>query len=227
MQAVILAAGHGTRLRPLTDEVPKALVHVLDKPLIEYALDVLVERVTAFIIVTGYRGEMIRAHLGERYHGIPITYVEQSERLGTAHALSLCEEHIRGDFILMYADEMVDPGAIEALAQVPAGLIGFERPDPQHFGVIVHDNDMNLVNLEEKPEEPKNNLVSAAGLKLTPAIFAYYPPKERNGEYYLADMIPSYLKEQPMQVIIAREYLTVNRPEDITAAEATLARHRR
>jgi len=222
MQAIILAAGHGTRLKPLTDKVPKPLVKILGKPLIEYVLDVLIPHVSELVIVTGYKSEVVRNHIGKTYHGVPVIYVEQPRREGTGHAMMLCKEYIKDDFILMYADEMVDRSAISKLAKEESAALAIERDDPENFGVIIHDSEMNILDLEEKPENPKSNLVSAAAFKLTPEIFKYYPPPAKNGEYYLADMIPSYLKEQPMKVVVAEQCLTVNKPGDIAAAEAAL-----
>lgn len=222
MKAIILAGGKGSRLRPLTNTQPKPLVKVLGKPLIEYALETLTSLVDELIILIGYKGELVKEYFGSNYRGIPITYVDQGKWLGTGHALIQCKEHIDGDFMLLHADEIFDEDSIVELAKHDAAALAFKRDDPQHFGVMVYDKHMNLEDLDEKPEHPRSNLVSAGAFKLTPEIFNHYPPPEKNGEYYLADMIPSYLTKQPMKVVEAKRWLTVNRPEDIQTAEDIL-----
>jgi len=221
MKAFLLAAGQGNRLRPYTQKVPKPLVPILGKPLIEYVLDVLAPHTDEFIIVVGYKEEQIKKHLGNKYKDIPITYIEQKERRGTGHAVMLCKDYVKGDFLMMYADEILDDEAISELAKCPAGTLAFESDHPEDFGVITVDDDMNLLEIEEKPKNPKSNLVSGAAFKLTPKIFDHYPPPIKNDEYYLSLMIPSYMKEQPMKAVRGKMWLTVNRPEDIEKVEST------
>ncbi|WP_293026651.1 nucleotidyltransferase family protein, partial [Natronococcus sp.] len=98
MQAVVLAAGEGTRLRPLTEDKPKGLVEVDEKPIITHCLDRLVELgASEFVIVVGYLKEKIIDHYGDEYRGVPITYAHQREQKGLAHALLCVEEHIDDD----------------------------------------------------------------------------------------------------------------------------------
>jgi len=222
MQAVVLAGGQGKRLQPLTQNIPKPLVTVDGKPLLQYVLEVLVPHVEEFIIVTGYKGEKIRERFGKTYKNIPITYVEQKERLGTGHALMLCKKNIRDSFILMYADEIVDKDAVTQLIQHPAAALAFRSDTPENFGVFTVSKTMLLTDVEEKPVSPKSDLVSAAAFKLTTDIFNHYPPPEKRGEYYLSDMLPNYLKEQPMYVVVARYWFTINRPEDVEIVESAL-----
>ncbi len=83
MKAVVLAAGKGTRLQPLTDDLPKALVEVDEKPLLTHCLDELVSLdADEFVIVVGYRKEQIIDYYGNSYNGVPITYVHQEEPAG-------------------------------------------------------------------------------------------------------------------------------------------------
>jgi len=91
MQAVVLAAGKGTRLRPLTEDIPKVLVEVNDKPLIEDVFDNLVDIGIDEFVVVGYMKEKIIEKYGDEYRGRPITYAHQREQLGLAHALLQAE----------------------------------------------------------------------------------------------------------------------------------------
>ncbi len=102
MQAVVLAAGKGTRLRPLTEDKPKVLVEVDGKPLIEDVFDNLLEiGVTELVVVVGYQKEQIIERYGDEYEDVPITYTHQREQLGLAHAILQAEPHVDDDFVLM------------------------------------------------------------------------------------------------------------------------------
>lgn len=224
MKVVVPAAGKGTRLRPITLKTPKPLVRVLGKPLIEYTLDVLPDSVDEIIMIVGYKGNLLREHLGNSYKEIPIRYIEQKERRGIGHALYLCKEYIDEPFLFMQSDEIYDKGSVEKLAQRTAAALAFRPEHPENFGVFTVDDNMMLLDVEEKPKNPRSDITSAGSYKLTPEIFNHYPPPpHENGEYYLADMIPSYLTKQPMEVVEARRWLTVNRPEDIQKAEKILS----
>ena len=91
MQAVILAAGRGTRMKELTENSPKALLEVAGRPLLQYALDTLPNDVDEVVIIVGYLGGMIHDRFGPEYYGKRLLYVEQEELNGTAGALSLAK----------------------------------------------------------------------------------------------------------------------------------------
>jgi glucose-1-phosphate thymidylyltransferase len=115
MQAVVPAAGEGTRLRPLTVDRPKGLVEVAGKPLLSHALETLVGLgVSGVVVVIGYRGAEIRARYGDSFEDTPLTYVRQDERLGLAHALLQADPHVDGDFLCLNGDNVcrADLGAV-------------------------------------------------------------------------------------------------------------------
>ncbi|NBX51722.1 nucleotidyl transferase, partial [bacterium] len=94
MHAVILAAGKGTRLRPLTDSTPKPLIDVAGRPLLECVLNALPKNIDGITMVIGYLGEQIQKHIGESYKGIPVRYVMQERLDGTGGALDLLRRDI-------------------------------------------------------------------------------------------------------------------------------------
>jgi len=95
MKAVVLAAGKGTRLRPLTDDKPKALVEVDGRPILSHCFDELVDLdAEGFVVVVGYRKDDIIEYYGDEYEGVPITYAEQERQLGLADALLCAEEDV-------------------------------------------------------------------------------------------------------------------------------------
>lgn len=106
MQAILLAAGEGTRMRPLTYQVPKPMARANGKNLLEHTISRLPKEIDELIIVVGYLAEQIINHFGDEFEGRKVIYVKQKKLLGTAHALSLCEQHIRGRFIVLMGDDM-------------------------------------------------------------------------------------------------------------------------
>jgi len=106
MQCIILAAGKGTRLRPLTEYTPKPLIKVNGKALLDHIVEALPSAIDELIIVTGYLGEQVREHCGEEFHGRQVTYIHQEEQNGTAKALWLCKDLIKGRFLFMFADDI-------------------------------------------------------------------------------------------------------------------------
>src|SRR3989338_1932230 len=95
MKAIILAAGEGIRMRPLTEHIPKQLIHVRGKPLINHLVGVLPSAVDELIVVVGYRGEKICDHCKDRFLGMPVTYLWQEEKTGTYSAMDLARSFIK------------------------------------------------------------------------------------------------------------------------------------
>lgn len=118
MKAVILAAGMGTRLRPVTEKIPKALIKINEKPLLEYSLDILNEyNIMELIIVTGYHADLIEKKIGDNYKDIKITYVknEKYSETGSMYSFSQVKKMIDEDVILLESDLLYEPKAVEAL----------------------------------------------------------------------------------------------------------------
>ncbi len=123
MQAIILAAGMGIRLRPFTDDIPKALVPVRGVPLIQRMLSVLAqEDIEEIIVVIGYQGEKIRQAIGSEYKGIPITYAENPLYASTnnVYSLFLAQHYITEDAVLLECDLLISGETIHALVQSQA-----------------------------------------------------------------------------------------------------------
>lgn len=224
MKAVIFAAGEGRRMHPLTLERPKPLVEVLGKPLIQHIWEVLPGAVLEVVVVVGYKREMMRDFLGDEFMGKRVTYVEQDEPLGTAHALRLCEPHLTNEdkFLLMYADDLHGKEGVARCVEEDMALLVSFVDDPRRFGVVVTNEDGTIKNIEEKPEHPKSNLAVTGVYVLSPKIFEYEALHTKNGEYYLTDMIEEYIRHNPMQVVESDFWVPIAYPHDITRAEEIL-----
>ncbi len=179
MQAVVLAAGEGTRLRPLTDDKPKGMVEVADKPILTHCFEQL-ERLgaTEFLVVVGYQQEKIIEHYGDSFNDIPITYSHQREQKGLAHALLTVEEHVDDDFMLILGDNIFRANLQDVVRRqredrADAAFLVEEVPmeEASRYGVCETNKYGEIVEVVEKPDDPPSNLVMTGFYTFTPAIF--------------------------------------------------------
>lgn len=109
MQVIVLAAGRGTRMRPLTENVPKPMPPVGSEPMAGRVADAAVDAgAERLVFVVGYEGESVREHFGSRYDGVPVTHVEQDELLGTADAVRAAADRVSGRFAVLNGDNVSD-----------------------------------------------------------------------------------------------------------------------
>jgi len=224
MQVVILAAGLGTRMRPLTDSVPKPLVRIGEKPILERIITSLPSEIDELIIVVGYRGQQIKEYFGQSFADRSITYVEQPEPRGTGHALCLCQDQIHDRFLFMFADDLHGEDDLKKVVQCPRGMLVKATNTPEKFGIVECHSDGTLANLVEKPsrEVAPSNLASTGVFVLDTHIFDYQPEVEVNGELRHADMVLRYAEKYPVQVEEQELWLPVAKPDDVKRVEAML-----
>jgi bifunctional UDP-N-acetylglucosamine pyrophosphorylase/glucosamine-1-phosphate N-acetyltransferase len=219
MQCVILAAGKGTRLRPLTEHTPKPLVQVAGKALLDHIVEALPSAVEEIILVTGYLEEQIKDYCGEEFHGKKVQYVHQAEQKGTGHALWLCKDLIKGRFLFMFADDLHGPDDIARAASYTRSMLTLTTNTPERFGIVVRHPDGTLAEMIEKPEHPPSNLASTGVMVLDQHIFEFDLKVEKNGEFYLTDVIAEYAEQYPIAVVEQQLWIPVGYPEDIAKAE--------
>ena len=176
--AVILAAGEGRRLEPLTNRRPKPMVPVANRPLLEHVVEAVagagIERI---VLVVGYKQERIRNHFGDGDDwGVTIEYVEQSTQLGTGHAVLQAEPVVDGSFVVLNGDRIVDSAAVSAvrdrLSDGDAPLVTATAVEsPRDYGVVHLDGD-RVTEIDEKPEGPVDtNRINAGVYGFSPAVF--------------------------------------------------------
>lgn len=232
MKAIIVAAGEGKRMRPLTEHKPKQLVELQGKPLMDHILASLPDEISELIIVVGYKGDQIRAWYKDAYEGKPITYVEQTERKGTWHALWLCREHIKeGEkFFFMYADDLHGrEGLHECILASDKGctMSVIEVEDPRRFGVVETDETGKVTHIEEKPEEPRSKLVSTGAFVLNADIFRYRPPIHKGEEYLSVAIANMIANGHAFYAVPSTFWFPIGYPEDIERAEDVLRTHKK
>jgi UDP-N-acetylglucosamine diphosphorylase/glucosamine-1-phosphate N-acetyltransferase len=171
MQAVILAAGEGKRVRPLTRSRPKALLPVANRPIIEYIIEALLKNgIRDIIVVVGYRKEQVTRFLNQLE--VPVSVVIQNKQLGTAHALKCAESLITGDFILLSGDNYIDPHSIGRIKEIKNAMLVKEHPSPSNFGVVLLKDGL-VTRIIEKPEHSPSFMVSTGIYSLTKDFFSY------------------------------------------------------
>lgn len=223
MKAIILAAGNGMRMLPLTKTVPKPLVKVKGQPLIYHLVSKLPPEVDEIIFVVGHLGDQIRDYCRQEFFGRKVSYVEQENRRGTYHAVSLCQPWIHADrhrkFFVFYGDDLIDGETIKTLTQYDRAVIVQEVPDPHRFGVLTVNEDGSIKELIEKPENPASNLVLASGMLLDYKIFQYPPPTVVKNEFYLSTAVAEMAKYYKIMTVKAKFWFPIATPEDIEKAE--------
>lgn len=226
MKAVVLAAGEGTRMRPLTATRPKPMVPVAGKPLVEHVLDAAAEHVDGYVLVVGYKADAIREYLGDAHRGKPITYVDQDEQRGTAHAIGTADPHVDERFLALNGDVVIDDGLVAKLANADSTAIATMRvDDPRSYGVVGRDGD-RVVDIVEKPDDPPSNLANLGLYAFDPAIFEYIDRTGRSerGEYEITDSIEMLIEDGDRVVAVEHDgaWLDVGRPWEVLDANERL-----
>ncbi|WP_331518890.1 MULTISPECIES: bifunctional sugar-1-phosphate nucleotidylyltransferase/acetyltransferase [unclassified Methanoculleus] len=176
MQAVILAAGEGSRLRPLTRSKPKAMLPVANRPIIEYVIDALLENgIRDIVVVVGYRKEDVIRHLNRL--DAPIQVVVQERQLGTADALRAAASEITEDFLVLPGDNYINAESIARIRKEQNAMLVVEHPNPSNFGVVVIRNGL-VREIIEKPEDAPTFTVSTGIYSFKPDVFPYLQTNE-------------------------------------------------
>jgi glucose-1-phosphate thymidylyltransferase len=176
MQAVILAAGEGSRLRPLTRSKPKAMLPVANRPIIDYVIEALLENgIREIVVVVGYRKEDVIRHLNKL--DAPIQVAVQERQLGTADALRAAQAEITDDFLVLPGDNYINAESIARIKEERNAVLVAEHPNPSNFGVVVIRNGI-VREIIEKPEDAPTFTVSTGIYSFTPDVFSYLQTNE-------------------------------------------------
>lgn len=223
MKAIIPAAGIGTRLRPHTYTLPKALLYVAGKPIISHILDdVRKLDVTSVVLIVGYKGELIEEYVSREYQDLNTQFVYQNERLGIGHAVNLTRDVANtGEPVLIILGDTILRTDIERVADAGTNVLGVkEVDDPRRFGVC-EVRGGKIVRLVEKPKDPPSNL-ALVGLYYVRDSSLLFDILERqiegdvrnHGEYQITDalqmMIDRGAEFRPFDI---RDWFDCGKPE--------------
>jgi bifunctional UDP-N-acetylglucosamine pyrophosphorylase/glucosamine-1-phosphate N-acetyltransferase len=227
MKAVILAAGEGKRMHPLTYTRPKVMVPLAGRPILAHLiLEIARAGIRDFVFVVGYRDEAIRNHFGhgERW-GVSIDYMTQRKQLGTADALRSASGLIDGNFLLANGDAIVASKEIRRIIARERNTMGLvEMEDTTDMGVV-EVRDGGVTQIYEKVERPPTQLVNAGIYLLTPEIFSAISAtkKSSRGEYELTDSLQLLVEGGiPLSYEMIASWINISYPWDLLRANEEL-----
>jgi len=228
MKAVILAAGEGRRLRPYTETMPKVMLPVANKPILEYVIDAVTRSgIDEIIIVVGYKKEVIMESFKD-YTTVPITYVTQEQQLGTSHALLQAKNYLKEQtFLVLSGDNIIDHQSIAMLTKEKAdySLLIKEHPHPSKYGVVSIEK-KELKEIVEKPKEDMGNFVSTGIYKLPFSIFDDIETFASQGIYGLSFVIQSLLnRNEIITTHQAKTWKDIVYPWDLIHVNETMLQH--
>ncbi len=241
MKAVILAAGEGVRLLPITATRPKHMIPVGGKPILEHCLDALKKNnITEALIITHYMGENIRSYFGDGSKlGFSLEYSEQNAILGTGNAARLAEPYVEDEFLLVYGDLLFSPDAIRNLLDVHksnksiASMSVVPVDNPESYGIIDITKEGKVKSIVEKPNREKapSNLANAGLYIFNKDIFGVLKTINRSsrGEWELTDAVTILAKDKSnvsTAQITRGDWIDVGRPWDLIEANVWALKRR-
>ena len=223
-KAVILAAGEGKRLRPFTETMPKVMLPIANKPLLEYVFDATRKSgIDEIVVVVGYKKEVIMEYFKD-YKDVKITYVIQDRQLGTAHALLQAKKHIKDSFIVLAGDNIIDPGSIAKLLkdQSEYSLLIKEHPHPSKYGVVFVEN-RSIRRIVEKPKEDVGKYISTGIYKLPRSVFTDIEQCTSEGAHALSSVIQSLVdKGKNINTVLAKSWMDIVYPWDLISVNEVM-----
>jgi bifunctional UDP-N-acetylglucosamine pyrophosphorylase/glucosamine-1-phosphate N-acetyltransferase len=233
MKAVLLAAGEGVRLQPITATRPKHLIKVGGKPILQFCLEAVKNAgISEAIVITHYMGDAIRDYFGDGEKlGLNISYLEQKEILGTGNAAAMAEPYLEGDFVLVYGDLLFGADAVKNTLKVfqhgkTVAVVGVVPVDnPESYGIIELDQKKRVKRIVEKPASGKapSKLANAGVYVFTNEVFNKIRQTKAStrGEWELTDAVTLLAGEGG--IVLAAElskddWFDVGRPWDLLDA---------
>ncbi len=241
MKAILLAAGEGLRLRPLTENVPKPLLKILDKTILERSINNLSKcGVEGFVIITNYKEEKIKEHILDKFPSFNIVFVHQPEIKGTGNAFLLAKNHIQEEFFIgvngdcVYSISLIKQ-TVEAAKNSTVSVGGKLVSDPENYGVILIDDNSSPHEIKEKPAktEIKEGYANIGLYSISKDIFPILEKIEEKGEvsprgeYELPDALNRILSEKkyPVDLVTLDEndyWFDIGRPWSLLEANKAL-----
>jgi dTDP-glucose pyrophosphorylase len=232
-KAVLLAAGRGTRMRELTNELPKPMLQVRGKPVLLHIVEGLrAAGVTDFLVIVGYRADAVQEFFGDgSRHNCRIIYATQVVQDGTGRVVELARDFVANvSFILSYGDVLIDPANYQRLAapadEVEALITVKRNEDVTQGGAVFLNERFELIDLREKPQpgEPTSPWYNAGIYMFRPSIFEFTSKLKRSprGEFELTDAIRNLaLSGKKVQALeLTGEWADVRDPEVLAKLNA-------
>jgi UDP-N-acetylglucosamine diphosphorylase/glucosamine-1-phosphate N-acetyltransferase len=227
LKAVILAAGEGNRMRPLTSNRPKVMLPIANKPIAERLLvEVREAGIEEFIFVVGYCDEQVREYFGNGDKwGVAVDYSEQRKQMGTADAIRMVEGAVDGNFLVINGDVIIGREDIRRLKNKKHNTMSIiEVKDPQGLG-MVELSGTKVVNIYEKTEAPPSLMANTGLYLFTPEIFEAIAKTEKSprGEYEIPDSLQLLMQtENGLHYLELESWLDLSYPWDLLRANESM-----
>lgn len=210
----------------LTNDIPKPLLKISGRPIVEYTLLNLPEEISEIIFVVGYKGEMVKEYFGEKFNGKKISYVEQKELDGTAGAVWAAKDLLRDKFLVLMGDDLYHREDLKKIVRHELAILTKEVGDPSRFGVVEIDANGNLSQVVERPQNPRSNLVNTGAYVLSQEFFEYARvPVYGGAEFGLPQTLAQMADKHEIKVERAEFWHPNTRGEDLEAAEGLVKKH--
>jgi bifunctional UDP-N-acetylglucosamine pyrophosphorylase/glucosamine-1-phosphate N-acetyltransferase len=220
MDAIIMAAGLGTRLRPHTLHTPKPLLPVRGRPILDWALGALPPAVDRVLVVVNYLAEQIEAYLAGQKHFARWEAVRQEVPRGTGDAVRVCRDRVRSDHLLVLnGDDLYGAADLAELARYPAGLLVQAVAEPREFGIAFLRPDGSLDRLVEKPDLDGPQLANTGAYVFPKEVLQTELKLSARGEYEITDYLSILAAKQTVSVVQAKLWLPIGTVEVWQAAQ--------
>jgi bifunctional UDP-N-acetylglucosamine pyrophosphorylase/glucosamine-1-phosphate N-acetyltransferase len=210
MDAIILAAGKGTRLRPYTNNIPKPLLPVQGRPILDWILGALppVQRV---VVVVNYLAEQIEAYLKTQKHVANWVTVRQAEPRGTGDALMACRGKTTSEKVMVLnGDDLIGRADLAKLASVPMGILVHAVGTPEAFGIVFSKPDGTLEHIIEKPQGlPAPQMANIGGYVFPKSVFDLKLTLSPRNEYEITEAVAKLAENGPFHVVESKYWLPI------------------
>ncbi len=219
MDAVILAAGLGTRLRPHTLQTPKPMLPIRGRPILDWTLGALPPEVGRVVVVVNYLAEQIEDYLRRQKRVPEWTVVRQEQPRGTGDALRSCRDHLRSDtFLTLNGDDLYGASDLAALARRPAGVLVHPVDNPRQFGIAYLKPDGTLERLVEKPDLDGRRMANTGAYVFPREVFDHELTLSPRGEYEITQYVTALAQSGTVHVVEATFWLPIGTVEVWQAA---------
>lgn len=217
MKAVILAAGKGINIKS-RGEVPGCMIKMGGTTLLEYNFSQLPSKIKEVVVVVGHLKSKIKKHLGKNMNGKPVRFVEQKERLGTGHALSVCKDVLKGSkFVVLMGDNLYLKKDIEKCLHNNLAVMVKKMEASESFGFVEERNGF-LSDARERRRQPAGTFIDCGLYVLDERIFHFPMVQTENGDYRLLKQIVEMSKRYPVKVEKASLWMSTGTIQDIKKA---------
>ncbi len=209
-------------MRPLTHDIPKAMLPLKGKPILHYTISFFPEEIDEVIIIVNYLGEYIKKYFGNSYLGKKIIYVTQEELNGTGGAIFSCKNLLGEKFLVVMGDDLYSRNDLEILTGEKNAVLAYEVENSERFGVLKTDADGNLLEIVEKPHSGEIKTVNIGAYVIEKEFFGYPLVAISETEFGLPQTLSLMAKDYPVKVIKTKLWHPIGKPEDLEKAEQVL-----